>query len=192
MPLLRWRQQSLLSAPRIAGRQSARACSQVLGVGMVLCHLAGTSGGGAVNPNVLVLASPCRIFPGSHLQPPSLLGGAGYLGWVGGTLGTAPGDTLLGSGSHLPCLPPPGLYTKECLSEALGSSIPVTAVTVPPPGLPHLPLNYPLPHWPEHVWGEGRERMTTLSQGCLPQKGKEKKGVPHHHPTHKPFLIATA
>ena len=75
---------------------------------MVLCHLVGTSGGGAVNPNVLVLASPCRVFP-DPTSTPSVLGRGWLLrlGWR--YTWHSPGDTLLGSGSHLPCLPPPGL-----------------------------------------------------------------------------------
>ena len=155
---------------------------------MVLCHLVGTSSGGAVNPNVPVLASPCRVFP-DPTSTPSLLGRGWLLrlGWR--YTWNSAGDTLLGSGSHLPCLPPPGLNDCECLSKALGSSIPVTAVTVPPPGLPHLPLN-PAPLARGRV-GRGEREDDNAVPGVPSTKGegKERCSPP---PPQTLFLIATA
>lgn len=74
---------------------------------MVLRHMVGTSGGGAINPNVLVVASPCRVCP-DPTSTPSLLGRDWLLKLGGRYTWHSPGDILLGNDSHLPCLPPPG------------------------------------------------------------------------------------
>ena len=181
MPLLTWRQQPLPERPgnrrqpvrmlpgvRRGGGPAPRGWSCATWVGLLVV-------GRQSQPALLVLAGPCGVCP-DPTSAPSLLGRGWRLRLGGGTLGTALGIHSWGM-IHI-C----GAYLLRVLR--LGASF-------RGPGVLH-PRNYshrassraaisasepsPLPHWPEHMWREGRERMTTRSQGYLPQKGKEKKG----------------
>ena len=112
---------------------------------------------------------PCRVCP-DPTSTPSFLGRGWLLKLGGRYTWHSPGDILLGNDSHLPCLPPPGSYDWECLSEVLGSSILVTAVTVPPPGLPYLPLN-PAPLARARM-GRGKREDDNKVPGVPSTKGK--------------------
>ena len=174
MPLLRWRQQSLLESSWIAGRQSARACSQVLGV------VDGPAPHGwhfrwwGHQSQRAGCGQPLQGLPWSYLHSLPLRAGlATQAGWEVHL--AQPWRYTPGQWFTFAVLTSSGSYDWECLSEVLGSSISVTAVTVPPPGLPYLPLN-PAPLARARV-GRGKREDDNKVPGVPSTKGKGKRKI---------------